>query len=120
MCTQSSAYRESVCYGLSLQVYGFFKSIRGVLATTVVPTLRRSAHRCGRQGRDQGRAQAADGEGHRGGAAAGRARPCEAERGPRRLEVAAAVEKVKAEMAIAANEAFQRGADFAKELMLNK
>ena len=36
------------------------------------------------------------------------------------LEVAAAVEKVKAEMAIAANEAFQRGAAFAKELMANK
>jgi len=33
------------------------------------------------------------------------------------VEVAAAVEKVKAEMAVAADEAFQRGAAFAKELI---
>ena len=33
------------------------------------------------------------------------------------LHVSAAVEKVKAEMAIAATEAFQRGAAFAKDLM---
>ena len=33
------------------------------------------------------------------------------------LEVTAAVEKVKAEMAVAATEAFTRGAAFAKDLM---